>query len=479
MSLTMTARRMAHHYWIASRVAQGRAASASGAWPAAASLAVAAVLFLAVGPARAQDASLPDLTHPLSLNEIVRLATTRNLQVAQARESWEMARGGRTSAWAGLLPNLQGSVGYNRTTQKYAGPVINTQTGQVYTGQTSDSYSLGLNGGMNIIDLPSLYSFRGAGQSLVAAGHGFDDAVQSIALAAKQQYYAFTQSQELARVAQDSYTLRTEQQRRAESLFQLGSVAKSDVLQAQVNLSTAEREKIAAENRIEQERARLAMMLALPVDSRLEVEPPAPVDESVPMPSESDLGARAERQRPDLQRAAATLEAARSSERAARFQRWPSLGGSYSYAKQNDYAVGRLFRNLDQDARWGFSIGLSQTLFDGLQTKGAIQSTTANRRGKERVLEEQRLQTALDIRESLLALKNASEGIRSAREGVSLAEESARLQKALYEAGGGTLLEWNNAQVELTRAKVAVVEAEASYHLAEAALERAVGGPLR
>lgn len=474
MPLTMTARRMARHGWTAFRVGHGRAAS-----PAPASLAATVVLLLAIGTARAQDASMPDLTRPLSLDEIVRLATTRNLQVAQAKESWDMARGGRTSAWAGLLPNLQGSVGYNRTTQKYGGPVINTQTGQMYTGQTSDNYSLGINGGVNLVDLPSLYAFRGAGQSLVAAGHGFDDAVQSIVLSVKQQYYAFTQSQELARVAQDSYTLRTEQQRRAESLFQLGSVARSDVLQAQVNLSAAEREKIAAENRIEQERARLAMMLALPVDSRLEVEPPAPVDETAPMPAESELGERAERQRPDLQRAAASLDAARSSERAARFQRWPSLGGSYSYAKQHDSAVGQLFRDLDQNARWGFSVGVTQTLFDGLQTKGLIQRWTADRRGKERALEQQRLQAALDIRESLLGLKNASEWIRSAREGVSLAEESARLQKALYEAGGGTLLEWNNAQVELTRAKVAVVEAEASYHMAEAALDRAVGGPLR
>ncbi len=421
---------------------------------------------------------MPDLTRPLSLNEIVGLATTRNLQVAQARESWEMARGGRTSAWAGLLPNLQGSVGFSRNTQKYSG--VNPETQRlVTTGGTQDSYSLGVSGGVNLVDLPSLYSFRGAGQSLVAAGHGFDDAVQSIVLAVKQQYYAFTQSQELARVAQDSYTLRTEQQRRAESLFQLGSVAKSDVLQAQVNLSTAEREKIGAENRIEQERARLAMMLALPVDSRLEVEPPAPVDETAPMPAESELGARAERQRPDLQRAAASLEAALSSERAARSQRYPSLGGSYSYSKQHDKSVGPLFSDPDRDARWGFSIGLSQTLFDGLQTKGSIQRGIADRRGKERALEQQRLQVALDIRESLLGLKNASEWIRSAREGVNFAEESARLQKALYEAGGGTLLEWNNAQVELTRAKVAVVEAEASYHLGEAALERAVGGPLR
>jgi len=58
---------------------------------------------------------------------------------------------------------------------------------------------------------------------------------------------------------------------------------------------------------------------------------------------------------------------------------------------------------------------------------------------------------------------------------VTFAEESVRLQRALYENGGGTLLEWNNAQVELTRARVAVVEAEVQLRLAQAQLERALG----
>jgi outer membrane protein len=467
MPLTMTARAVARPGWNPSRAGRGRAA-----W-----LAAAAILLLAAGTVRAQEAQLPDLTRPLSLDEIVRLATTRNLQVAQARESWQAARGGRTSAWAGLLPNLQAGVDYSSNTQKFSG--VNPQTGRpIVSGQTEDYYSLGISGGMNLIDLPSIYTLRGSGRSLAAAQYGFDDAVQSIVLQVKQQYYTFIQAQELAQVALDSYTLRTEQKKRAESLFELGSVAKSDVLQAQVNLAVAEREKIAAENQIEQQRARLAMMLALPVASRLEVEAPPPVDETVPAPAEEDLVARAERQRPDLRRAAASLQAARNTELAARFQRYPSLGGSYSYSKQKN-ELGPLFKDPDKDARWGFSVGVSQTIFDGLLTKGSIQRGTANRRSSQHAYEQTRLQVALDIREAILGLKNASEGIRSAREGVSLAEESARLQKALYEGGGGTLLEWNNAQVELARAKVAVVEAESGYHQAEAALERAVGGTLR
>jgi len=306
MPLTMMARPAARCSAI-----RGRFGRAQTAW-----LPLVAALAFMGGPARADAPLTPDLSRPLSLDEVVRLASERNLKMAQARELWEAARGDRTSAWAALLPNLRGSLGYGRNTQKITEAVprgfeVDTlivspgdtlryprmTSGRVDRSITGGSWSLGLSGDVSLLSMQSLYAFRVSGQALQAASYGFQDAMQGIVLQVKQQYYAFTQSKDKARVAQESYTLRQEQQRRAESLFQLGSVAKSDVLQAQVNLSTAERVKIAAENLVEQERARLAMMLALPVDSPLDVESPSRVDETAPIPAEADLVARAERQR--------------------------------------------------------------------------------------------------------------------------------------------------------------------------------------
>jgi len=435
-------------------------------------LAVALALGTAQG-ARAQDGGF-DLSRPLALEDLQRIAVERNLGLAQSEANVAIARGTATRAWSGLLPSANARLAYRQTTYKYDSAVVDPNTGRPVSGSFQDNFSLGADGGVNLVDLPSWYNLRAAQRSLSAARFGHEDARSLLRLNVTQQYYALIRAQQLAAVAREAYTLNQDQLRRSQSLFELGSVARSDVLQAQVNLATSERERLATENQIEVERSRLALLLGLPVQSAVQVQEPPPVTDFPAVGDEEELIARAHRQRPDVRRTEASLRAAEASEAAARWQRLPSLGAGYSYFKEADDLGGSLQR-LNRNAQWGFNVGLSLNIFDGLNMEGGMQQATARRRQDERALEESRLQAALDIREAALSIRNASEEIRSAREGVTFAEESVRLQRALYENGGGTLLEWNNAQVELTRARVAVVEAEVQLRLAQAQLERALG----
>lgn len=435
-------------------------------------------LLIAGAGGTAWSEPLPDFSRPLSLADLERLALERNLSIAQARSSEAISRGARLGAFSALLPNLRGSVQFNQTSYNYATGRFDPSTGRALLEEgTDDEYGLSFNGGMSLIDLPAWYGFRSAGRSLDAATAGAEDTRAQILLQTRTQYYALARSEELARVALESVELRTEQLRRAESLFELGSVAKSDVLQAQVNLATAERERIASANRVEQVRALLAVLLAVPVESRIEIVPPPPVADIPAMPAESALIRRAQDARSDVLQARRALEAARLSAQGRRLEHLPSLALGYSYSKQQD-KLADVFQDSKKDARWGYSLGLSMNIFDGLAAEGALQRATAETRLREEQLRAAELSAALAVREAMLAIKDASEALVASREGVRLAEESVRLQKALYESGGGTLLEWNNAQVELTRARVAVVEAEADLRVAEAQLERAAGGPV-
>jgi outer membrane protein len=435
-------------------------------------------LLLVGGGAASADPPTPDLSHPLTLQELVQIARERNLGLAQSQQTVQQARGAYTGSLSGLLPNLSADYSYSRSASNSNDSYFDPNLGRIILGGHTTtyaySYGLGVSGGTNLIDLPSWYNRRQAGRNLEAARYGLSDSRSTLALSVRQQYYALIRAQELNTVAQSAYELTQEQLRRAQSLFQLGSVARSDVLQAQVNLATNDRDRIASQNAIDQERARLAVLLALPVDAPLTVAEPPPAPDSVTVAPEDELVREAQGKRPDLLQEKAGYEAARQAELASRSQRYPSLGGSYSYSKQRLHPD-EVVRSFNHDARWGFNLGVSMPIFDGLQTKGRIQSATAARRLRERALADKMLQVSLDVRVAVIGIRNASEEIRSARQGVSFAEESVRLQKALYEGGGGTLLEWTNAQVELTRARVAQVEAEIDLRLAQAALARALG----
>ncbi len=426
-----------------------------------------------------------DYSKPYGAEDLVRIALARNLTLAQSEQNVRTSAGRQLQARSAMLPNVQGNLNYNQSTSASSGQrVIGGYLipGQAGT-QVSDTYNLSASLNQNLVDLPSIYSVRQAGRALESARLGYTDARRTLALSVRQQYYTVVQAQEQATVAQDAYTLAQEQLRRAQSLFELGSVARSDVLQAQVNLASAERDRISTMNAIDQERARLNLLLALPVDAPVRIAEPGQAPDSVATPPESELIRRAEASRPDLRRARADVAAADAGVSSAEWSRYPTLAGQLSYSNRRFGPVFSpissdpldVFQNLKTDANWGFSVGLSVPVFDGLRTKGSIQMARAGRIQSREAVEQTRLQVALDVRVAMIQIKNAGEEIRSARQGVAFAEESVRLQKALYESGGGTLLEWNNAQVQLTRARLAQVQAEMNMRLAQAALDNAIG----
>jgi outer membrane protein len=436
-------------------------------------LCAAGVPSFAQPPPSSLSGPLPDLSHPLTVDDLVRIAVQRNLDFAQAREAVEGAIGSRTGSLSGLLPNLNGS--YSFTRRGANGLFVDPSTGIAFraTGYSS-TYGLTVRGGANIIDLPSIYDYRGARFGVNSARQSLAASRSATVLQVEQQYYAVIQAQQIANVNEEAYNLALDQLKRTQSLFELGSVARADVLQAQVNVASAERDRISAENAIEQQRSALAILIAVPVESPIQLADPPPVADSIAIAPEPELIAQAEANRPEVKRAYQDLLASRSSNLAARALRYPSISGTYSYSKQGAQA-GDVLKDLNHDSNWGFALALSVPIFDGLATKGQIERTSAEVRARQDVLEKARLQVALDVREAVLAMRNAMQEIRSARQGVSYAEESVRLQQALYENGGGTLLEWTNAQVELTRARQALVAAENDLRIAQAGLASALG----
>lgn len=414
-----------------------------------------------------------DVSAPLSLEDVYRLSESRNLSYLRSLESVETSHGSYVSARSALFPSARAGIDVSRTVSKFDEPLFDPVSGRLVEDETDYSSGLSLSGGMNLIDPPSIFRLRQASASLDAAEHDVDRSRQSLRNQVAGVYYELVRAKERDIVAREAHEYSSEQLRRAETLFELGSVARSDVLQAQVNLASADRDRISAANAIEIQRSRLAMALGVPVATQIDVEAPPTLPDVLPEDTEELVQDALER-RPDVHAARSDLRAAQFGVKSAKWERFPTLDGSYSYSRRGDH-LNDVTEDFDRGYSFSLRMGLSWTLFDGFNTKGNIERAEASRRSQSLILEETELQAALDVRESLIAIKNASESIRSAEEGVRFAEESVKLQQALYESGGGTLLEWNNSQVELTRSRVFLVDAQVDLHLALAGLELALG----
>ncbi|MBD3336287.1 MAG: hypothetical protein GF355_12295 [Candidatus Eisenbacteria bacterium] len=449
--------------------------------PAAAAL--MAVFLFAGGPAAAQGPDLPPF--PWDLQTCLAMAQEGNLELAQARAATRVAKGQYHQSYGQILPSISGSLDFTRRGFGEAIAYENPNTGEIVTrpGRYSNTYSLGGSIRQPVFDMESVYNIRSSMRRFDSSQHGQNAAHHDLILAVTERYYALLEALRLEHVAEEAVQLAGDQFRRTESLYQLGSVPRADVLQARVTLAGNELDLITARNTVRNERAQLAVAVGL--SSGIEVE----IDTTLVLPpterewDERQLNDWAQSGRPDLLEVRADVRAAEEQVRAKTWSRFPTVNATAFYGKQ-EAESGEILDDLAFNASWGFTLSLdvNPNPIDQLllgSTQGAVEQSVWRARQERRRLDQKRLQVQLEIRQGILAWEEAEERLAAAQENLTYAEENLKLQRALYEGGGGTLLEWNNAQVELTRARSEVVQAEVDVLTALAGLERSVGRALR
>jgi outer membrane protein TolC len=435
----------------------------SSAKTAAMAGAALAFVFAAGTPALAQDRA--PARGDLTVEEAVRIALERNLDLLSGEENIRAARGAKSVAMQGYLPSLSANLGYTRRLDSFI-----TFGGVQFPISDGDknSYSTTLQLTQNLIDLRALNSIKAAGRDLNATRLGQQFNRIDLALVVKQQYYALLAAQELASVSDSALALSQRELQRTQSLFELGMVAKSDVLKAQVRVSTSQLDVIRDRGNVIDARARLSRTLGQDPNDDLRASTsltPTPVAfDSVAVFDE------AARNRADLQAAKATWSAAEARVGAARSRFVPSLGGAVTYSKNDS-----LFKPVKDFSR-SASLSLSIPFFDGVfATRGDILQARARAEQARYAYERSRLDLEVEVRSAINAARQANEGIDVARTGLESAEEDLKLSQEKYNVGSGTILDLLDAQVNLQRARQQYVAALTQARIAEAQIARARG----
>lgn len=431
-------------------------------------------------PSAAQETDLPP--YPWDLETCLVVARSGNLDLAQVAASAEAQEGRHSQSLGAYLPSMNTSVSFSRN-ETAEGTIFVDESGRLINQKVSERYQVSSSVRQSLIDLGAIYTIRGSAQRLQEARQRVESAKEQLELDVTQNFYALLKAAKQARVALEAVDLGKEQLRRTESLQELGSVPRADVLQSRVALARNELDLISARHTVRQGQSNLALVLGLSDDREIAIDTTVvlpPLD--IPW-GEEQLWEWASRDRADLQEVRLAHRASRTSAQAARLDRYPTLGLNAFYSKTADRS-GDAFELKSGDARWGMTVALSMNLnpIDQLligSTKGGVEAAEWTARQERRRLQKKELEVRLDIRNAINAWEEARERHSMSQENLRYAEENLRLQKALYEGGGGTILEWNNAQVELTRARSDLLAAQVDLLSAEASLARSVGRELR
>ncbi len=447
-----------------------RKRDALGGVPGWVGVTAAALVVAAWGPAKAQEL---DLSRPLTVDECVRVALGESPVIGEAEARFEQAGGTARMAMRAVLPTVTASA---RWGQQLSSDIKAWYLNDEFIyGKTIYSGSLRFSAYQSLLDLGSFQELRSSRAARDAVEHDLQATRSQVRQEVSASFYGCVAAALLADVEDDAVAVAREQLRRAETLFSLGSVARSDVLQAKVNLADAELNAINRHNTVRVEGSRLATRMGL--DPRIDLG----VDTTLAIPANDPGGtmeewiAAAFERRPDLHAARWRLRATGLTEQAAKSDYLPTLGIQADWSRSGNSLKEHYLSDVSKTSNWSVGLGLSLTLFDGLQREGRVQSAIGQRRAQEEVLDRLTQAAALEVKDAFLSIAKERESLRAAREGVQLAAESLRLQQALYESGAGTLLEWDNARLGLRRARVSLIQAEISLLLAHLRFRTAIG----
>ena len=367
-------------------------------------------------------------------------------------------------ARSGLFP----TVAFNATGVAVADTGTSTAAGALTTSSISDRFAYGGNLVQLVTDFGRTSALVGAQRSLADAQKDLTTLTAAqIRLNVRSAYFQVMGAEAVLHAAQEAQGNRQLIVRQITALA--GSQLRStlDVSFASVLESEAELAVVRAESSVQQQRTRLssAMGQLQPVTATL-------VEEQLPSqlpPDPSSYLAQADAQRADLNAAIAQQHAASrfaDSERRLSYPTLNALGAAgqipfHDRTLQGNYAAA------------GFNLSipvLNGGLFAARRTEAELESTARTRDAEEVKLEVNE-QVQNDWSQAMEAYRSLDVSARL----VAQSKESLRLAQARYQAGLGSIVELNEAQLSETSAEINAAGVTYTYLTRRAELDFAAG----
>jgi outer membrane protein TolC len=385
------------------------------------------------------------------------------------------AKGGAMQAMSALVPRLQLLGRYSRLSPvdnpTYDVPGLGTLSFPSLTQQLASDATLVYSFTDSLAE--ALPAYRAAKKNKVAAGYQIEAERNDVAFAARQAYYEFARAEAGLGVANFALEAAESQRKETESLVQAGSAARVDLLRVEAQQEAA---------RVAVERAKLGLQVAtraLQALMHTDELPTLGEDLSgpvadIPAATEEDLKERAFRDRPDLLALRTYIEASKHQLRSAIGGRMPDflIRGSAQYSNPNLRVIPQQDRF---EATWEAGAVIRWSPNDTARAQGRAKQLQAELdRAHADVIALQDL-VRVEVAEGYHGMLAARSAMQSARLGLSAAREGYRVTREQLQAGVVNTTTLLQAQAELIRAQVDVVDSAIGLRVTSAQLRRAIG----
>jgi outer membrane protein len=406
------------------------------------------------GPSLAQvaPASASSQTLNLAQAEATALTNQPRMLAAQLRRQAYAERVRETKS--GLFP----TINFNATGVEVADTGTSTAAGNITTSSVSDRFAYGGN-------LTQLITDFGRTSALVRSARSSAEAQSDLATLTRAQvrvnvreaYYQVLGAEAVLRAAQAAQANRQLISRQISALAQSELKSTLDVNFAKVLESEAELAVVRAQSAVARQRAQLATAMGLqqPVTAVLS-DVTLPQNEALP-PTPDDLLKEAQAQRADLNAAQAQQRAASEFALSEKRLSYPTLNVLAS-AGQIPYHDHTLH---DDYAAAGFN--LSIPVFNGGLFAARRNEADREADARARDVQQMQLEVGEQVRDAWYRAEEAYRSIDVTSRLLAESREALRLAQDRYEAGLGSIVELNEAQLNETSAEITAADATYTY----------------
>ena len=418
-------------------------------------------------------------TTPLTLDAAISGAVAHNLSIQLAQANEGRIRGLQSTVLNALTPTLTATasssaqeinLAANGFKPQALGPILSQfgldpSTFQTIVKVNVTSAQINLN--QQLFNLPAYYLYKASRSAGTVATYQFQNARESIALQAGTQYLRILA--DAAQVKNAQSQIATDrlafEQARARQVAGVG--VHLDTLRAQVQLQTEQQVLTSAEVAYDKDKIQLNRLMGAAADQKFDLTDAAPLADLAAAPHDALLK-RAYAERKDLLGMEAQRDVLMKTEKAARYERLPTLAASGYYGVIGE-TTGLYHGVFTAQGQLRFPI------FEEAQFRGESEVARAQLLTVARQIDSLRGTIDQQVRTALLDIASSHELVRVAADNVELARQALSDSTQRFAAGVDDTLPVVQAQGSLAAAENRLVQATFQYNVAKLQLGYATG----
>jgi len=424
------------------------------------------------GEATTPSAGGEQRSAPLTLKESIGIALQKSPTLQAAQSAIKEARYRRLGTVSDFLPQVNMQYSYTRLDKA---PTMTIPPNPPFTIGTKDNYNWNTSVTQPVFTGGALInSYLLAKIGVDSAKVEFEQTKFDLVLQVKVAYYAVLTTEKGLEVAEQAVAQLDAHYTVAQAFFEVGIIAKNDVLQVEVELAQTRQNLIKAQHALEVARAVFNTLLRRGINEPVRL---AEALEYTPMTIDLDvLIEEAFRERPELKLSDLGIKSAKKEVGIAASKLVPQLSIVFTYAREGDEPSvnGSRFQR-DADS-WNV-MGVAQwNIWDWGKAWWGVGESKARVFQAECALEQVKDSVRLDVQAASLKVTEAKKNIQVAETAVSQAEENFRINEERYKGQVATSTDVLDALTLLTQSRTNYYSALSDYNVAKARLQRAIGG---